>query len=766
MKDTASPAARQIRLAVPLLVYLALALLAVFTPLQPYLWLIGAWLAVAATVLGVRRYRPAERISWFLVAGLLASWGGWGLISAVAPDAMGLASAVGLFGQVCCAGLVLRLLWIRRSANRTDVKKARSGWFPGAVEEFSRPYDRFLRFADVLLLAGVCGLIVAQVLTTARHQPTGVSAVTAILPAGKVVLAGVLVHLLVSRDRLPRATVLGVTAALLSVVQDLVLGSGTEAPFQQYVGELATLAVLWIFVWIPLEPSMTKVFAPAEGKLRSESSRLLSLMPVITVPVLLYVIGRDDAGRLPSLVYVLAAVLAGAVALARAAAAVLDNERLAVRDWYTGLLNRRGLALAFRATAPQVREPWLMTLIDVDDFKQVNDTFGHHAGDELLVQVARRLRQSVGAEAVISRTGGDEFVLLLPPGHASVETTVSQVFSAPFTVAGHSMPVRASAGVTRFDGGADEAEVFTEVDIALYAAKAAGKNAVLPYDPKHREQVLGRQKLIDDLRRTLDGDTSAGTFEVDYQPLVELGTGLITGCEALIRWRHRRRGLVRPDEFFALAETSGMAGDLDRWVLLEALHQVAAWEAEGIGSIYVSVNLGRTSMLDPQLADVTLESLRHTGVRPQQLHLEITEHDELPPEAGALTLALLTEAGVRVSLDDFGIGYTSLNYLHRYPVRQLKLDRSITSNLQTSPSSPLLEGIVALARSLQVDVVAEGIETEPQRERLADLGIAYGQGYHLCRPQPAAAMTALLREAGPAKRIAFPREPVAVDLPA
>jgi EAL domain-containing protein (putative c-di-GMP-specific phosphodiesterase class I) len=308
-----------------------------------------------------------------------------------------------------------------------------------------------------------------------------------------------------------------------------------------------------------------------------------------------------------------------------------------------------------------------------------------------------------------------------------------------------------SIGVTEVSSVRNVGEVFTETDIALYAAKAAGRNTTVRYDPKHREQVLGRGQLLTDLRRTLDGDTSAGVFEVYYQPLVELGTGTLTGCEALIRWHHAERGMIRPDDFFGLAETSGLAGDLDRWVLHEALSQVAAWEAEGIGSIYVSVNLGRTSMLDPHLAEATLACLAATGVRPTQLHLEITEHDELPPEAGALALARLTEAGVRVSLDDFGIGYTSLDYLHRYPVRQLKLDRSITCNLQTDTSSPLLEGIVALARSLQVDVVAEGIETEPQRARLAGLGIAYGQGYHLCRPQPAASMTSLLREAGPSR---------------
>ncbi|MDP9831239.1 putative bifunctional diguanylate cyclase/phosphodiesterase [Kineosporia succinea] len=749
---------------------LVLAVPAGHPDVQPWLLLAGTWVAVGATLGGIAWYRPAEWIAWSLVAGMLGLWGGAGLVGLLNEDAAAVGAALVIAGQMCAVGVVVRLFWIRRHGQQEAVGKARYVFFPGAVEEFGGRWDRFSRYADLLLLVGVFGVVVAQVVATVRALPTGVSVVAAVIPVIDVVLGGLLVRFLISRDRLPRSTFLGVLAAILTVVNDLVVvvGTGERAPLHNQFAQVAAVVAVGLFVWAPLEPSMHAAFSPqALLRRRSESSRLVALMPLAAVPVLLYVIGAD---LLPGLVYVLTGVLVAMVALVRGAAAVLDNERLADRDWYTGLLNRRGMVLAFRELAPTAESPWQLALLDVDDFKQVNDTFGHYAGDDLLVQIARRLRGQMSPDAILGRPGGDEFVLILPPGHTPVEAIKDKVFAAPFDVAGHEMPVRVSIGVIELNlPDRDEAEVFTEVDIAVYSAKAAGRNTVVVYDPKQRDQVLGRQALLTDLRRTLDGDVTAGTFEVYYQPLVELGTGLITGCEALMRWRHTERGMVRPDDFFGLAETSGLAGELDRWVLGEALAQVAAWEQEGIGSIYVSVNLGRTSMLDPRLAEATLQSLEHAGVKPTQLHLEITEHDELPPEAGALTLALLTEAGVRVSLDDFGIGYTSLDYLHRYPVRQLKLDRSITSNLQTDPSSPLLEGIVAMARSLKVDVVAEGIETEPQRERLAGLGIAYGQGYHLCRPQPAELMTDLLRQAGPAKRIPFPRpasDNTVVNLPA
>ncbi|MCD5349315.1 EAL domain-containing protein [Kineosporia mesophila] len=816
MKETTGVlAARPLPLVLPLLGLLTLVVMAGHPDLQPWLLLTGTWVAVGTTLGGIAWYRPAEWIAWGLVAGMLALWGGAGLADLFFGSGMAFSAVLVSAGQVCAVGVVVRLFWIRRrgegagtagiedagtggavvsgvgnsgvgnsgagisgavnsgavnsgaansgaSAGVIDVAggKTRCISFPGAVEEFGRRGDRLSRYADLLLLVGVFGVVVAQTVATVQALPHGVSVTAAVVPVVDVVLGGLLVRFLISRDRVPRSIFLGVAAAFLTLVNDLVVvvGTGERAPAHALFGRVAAAVAVGLFVWAPLEPSMRAAFSPASLlRRRSESSRLIALMPLAVVPVLLYLVDGDDAGRLPGLVYVLTGVLVALVALVRGAAAVLDNERLIERDWYTGLLNRRGMVRAFLELNPSPQRPWLVALLDIDDFKQVNDTFGHYAGDDLLVQIARRLRGQLGPGAVIARPGGDEFLLMLPPGHLPVDAIRERVFTAPFTVAGHEMPVRASFGVTEVSvPGRDEAEVLTEADIALYSAKAAGRNTVVVYDPKQREQVLGRQAMLTDLRRTMDGDTTAGVFEVYYQPLVELGTGLITGCEALMRWRHAERGLVRPDDFFGLAETSGLAGELDRWVLQEALGQVAAWEAEGIGSIYVSVNLGRTSMLDPRLADATLESLACAGVRASQLHLEITEHDELPPEAGALALALLTEAGVRVSLDDFGIGYTSLAYLHRYPVRQLKLDRSITCNLQTAQTSPLLEGIVALARSLKVDVVAEGIETEPQRERLADLGIAYGQGYHLCRPQPAALMTTLLREAGPAKLLRTP----------
>lgn len=768
--------------AVPALGLLTLVAVAAVTVGLPA-WLLPAGTAVAAAaiVAGIVRYRPQQWRDWMLAGCALALRAGAGLVELLPGEHAPARTGLLLAAQVCTLAVVLRLARAARGGRWNPVDAVQRAFIAGRAQEPVRRWVGLLRGADVFLIVGILAVVTAHLVVAVRDLPSGVPLAAVLAPVVDVVLAGVLLRVLTTRDRMPRSAFSFLLAALAAVAGDLltVAATGLRGSGPGAAAEAVTVVAVLLFVRAPLDPSMRCAFAVRTAlRPRPESARLLALTPLALVPLVLYVVAGQNtaqsagqsAGQLPGLVHVLAGVLVALVGLVRGAAAVLENERLAERDRSTGLLNRRGMLRAFHDLAPAPDRPWQLALLDLDEFKQINDTFGHQAGDDLVVQVARRLRRQAGPHAVLGRSGGDEFVVMQPAGPDLVEQLRERVFGEPFTVAGHEMPIRASIGVTDLTRpGLDENVVFAEADIAVYAAKAAGRNTVVHYDPKHREQVLGRQQLIDDLRRTLDGDRSTGALQVDYQPLVDLSTDLITGCEALVRWRHAERGTISPDDFLRLAETSGLAGEIDRWVLHQALTQVAVWEAEGIGSLYVSVNLGRTSMLDPQLAEVTLDYLRRTGVRPQQLHLEITEHDELPPEAGATTLALLTEAGVRVSLDDFGIGYTSLSYLHRYPVRELKLDRSITSNLQTSVSSPLLEGIVALARSLAVDVVAEGIETEPQRARLAGLGIAYGQGYHLCRPQPSGAMTALLREAGPTRRIPGQRaesERTVVTLPA
>jgi len=400
-------------------------------------------------------------------------------------------------------------------------------------------------------------------------------------------------------------------------------------------------------------------------------------------------------------------------------------------------------------------------LLDVDDFKHVNDTFGHAAGDQLLVEVSTRLTAAVGPTGTVARSGGDEFILLLSPSCPHPDELLPAVFGRPFDVGSAQAPyprrLRASAGWTTVQLDSRLPHVLADADIALYAAKATGKDAVVAFEPRLRADVLGRLTLVEDLRQLLDG-TGAGELAVRYQPLVSLSDGRVLGCEALVRWQHPERGLVLPDTFLGLAEEHDLAARIDALVLTEALTQLAHWDAEGLPRLFVSVNLGRSSMLDPALADVVRAALTRTGTTPDRLHLEITEHAELPVAAGAETLRSLADDGVRVSLDDFGIGYTSLDYLRRYPVSTLKLDRSITEPLQRESSSALLAGVVLLAGSLGIEVLAEGIETPAQQQRLTALGATVGQGYLLARPLPAEEFSAFVHRTGvPSPPVPRPR---------
>lgn len=242
--------------------------------------------------------------------------------------------------------------------------------------------------------------------------------------------------------------------------------------------------------------------------------------------------------------------------------------------------------------------------------------------------------------------------------------------------------------------------------------------------------MLGRLALEADLRRLVAGEPDAGELVLLYQPLVALPSRVVQGCEALVRWRHPTRGLLGPDTFLPVAEALGHGADLDAWVLREACRAARTWPDP---TWTVSINLGRSTMMDCRLADRVHRALADTGLDPRRLNLEITEHDQLPPEAGVLALHDLAAAGVGISLDDFGAGYTSVAYLQRYPVSVLKLDRSITG---PDAAGALLGGLVGLARGLGITVLAEGIETDEQCARLARLGVDAGQGWLFGRPVP------------------------------
>ncbi len=441
----------------------------------------------------------------------------------------------------------------------------------------------------------------------------------------------------------------------------------------------------------------------------------------------------------------------------------------AFHDPLTGLPNRTALAQRGRASLDAARaanQPVSVLLIDLDRFKEVNDTLGHAAGDALLCQVADRLREQIRPQDLLARLGGDEFALLLP-GRTTMEArgTARQIRSAlygVFGIDGVRVDADASTGVSgvradgslvgdrvgepcALDGDGALSELLRRADVAMYVAKH-GRQAVAIYTRDEDANDRSRLALVADLRRQL----AESSMELFHQPKLDLRTGTIAGVEGLVRWKHRERGLLLPADFIAAAESSGLIEPLTVQVIDLALAQVARWAEVGI-SVPVAVNISpRCLFMD--LPSVIREALDTYGVDPSMLRMEITEDTLMAdPDHAVATLNRLRDWGIALSIDDFGSGYAGLSYLRRLPVDELKLDRQFTvclDNRDIAPNDPdvlIVRSTVELGRSLGLTVVAEGVETPQALEALAAMGCDQVQGFLVARPMPADLATGWLK---------------------
>src|SRR5215207_9668966 len=389
--------------------------------------------------------------------------------------------------------------------------------------------------------------------------------------------------------------------------------------------------------------------------------------------------------------------------------------------------------------------------LDLDRFKVVNDSLGHHAGDELLQSVALRLDAALRPGDTVARMGGDEFTVLLEdPREASiVAERVLATLAEPFSLAGRELHVSGSIGIALATPDVDPEELIRDADVAMYRAKAEGKARHAVFDAHMHRNVLARLDLETDLRRAIE----AGALEVHFQPIVRTASGEVTGFEALCRWQ------VEPREFVAVAEETGLIVPLGRFVLREAARRAAEWDA----CVYVNVS-GR-QLADPGFTRSVEEALADAGARPANLRLEVTESAMTQDRERALrTLAdLRSRVGVRAQLDDFGTGASSLRFLHRFPGDVLKIDRGLVIDMLTDPGShEIVKAIVGLAHNLGMEVVGEGVETAEHLEKLRALGCELAQGFHLSAPLTAEAAAELLapqRAAG--LEPAAPLEPAA-----
>ncbi|MBT2397935.1 bifunctional diguanylate cyclase/phosphodiesterase [Streptomyces sp. ISL-100] len=618
-------------------------------------------------------------------------------------------------------------------------------------------------------LALLTGIIVGHLVALGRDRwwggtGSGAALTLAVLllygwvPAGLVSLAVVVLVGMARRHRWKQGLLhgavdilgIGAAALVLAVFGDVPtvekpwqpLAWGIETVPEVVLAATTYLALTRLLLWYALAPRGGRLPSVARTALYRQALvavALLGIAPLICV----------IAVALPVLLPLFAVpliALDSTLWIARARA----EEQL--RDPLTGLPNRQWLlerAWPALEEAENIGTRSALVLIDLDRFRAVNDTLGHLAGDRLLIQIADRLRLALPRGAEAARLGGDEFAVLLPKADST--TSAQRVarhlvaeLSSPLDLDGLTLVLEASAGVAVFPDHALDAEgLLRRADVAMYQAKR-DRTGVEVYESKRDSNTPDRLGLLGDLRRALD----ASEVELHYQPKVRFD-GQVAGLEALVRWVHPERGRVSPDEFIAIAESSGLMPHLTEYVLETALAQVARWRAQGLNTP-VAVNVSPRDVHTPGFAGAVAARLARHGVPAGSLQLEITEHVLLEdPQRAADTLAGLTGHGVKMSLDDFGTGYSSLVHLRRLPVSELKIDRSFVARLAVdNEDAEIVRCTVDLAHSLGLLVVAEGVEDDETWERLRDLGCDAVQGWLVAAAMPPDEATAWLLARG------------------
>jgi diguanylate cyclase (GGDEF)-like protein len=471
------------------------------------------------------------------------------------------------------------------------------------------------------------------------------------------------------------------------------------------------------------------------------------LITVVAISLMLYVV-LTAIGRTRSAAIDLAHKMTGALRSSEAEARVL-----ATTDQLTSLPNRAQLIVDLQRTIDRTAQDgtyaFAVLFLDLDRFKFVNDSLGHHVGDKLLIEVANRLQQCLrtsdpqarpGSEDIVARLGGDEFIILLDAIHDVTDAThiagrIIHEVSAPYHLDGHDICTSVSIGITASDFAYQHPEdVLRDADAAMYQAKHAGKARHTVFDRSMHKAAVNRLRLESDLRQAVREQQ----FVLRYQPIIEAHSGRLHGFEALVRWNHPQRGLIAPDEFLEIAEETGHVRQLGDWVLRQSCQQLRQWrhampEAQ---HLRISINLSRVQLLHPDIVSDIQRIVRDNGLAPDRVRLEIAENVVMrKPDACIMTLDKLRRAGFELMMDDFGTGYSSLSLLHRLPFHGIKLDHSLISAMNSRDHIAVVQTIVALAQNLDMHVTAEGVETRDQATQLLDLSCDLLQGYLIARPQ-------------------------------
>ncbi len=514
------------------------------------------------------------------------------------------------------------------------------------------------------------------------------------------------------------------------------------------------VGTLWGSLWvIGLTIAAFAVWRPeravARDVVQSPAMLAIPMLATVSAVVVLLVASFEPFAKIVVILAALTLVLAGARTLLafRQVRQLAGAQRQAVTDDLTGLGNRRAL---FESGERHLLEGgpsdrFALMLIDLNDFKEVNDALGHHVGDQLLRETGRRLSARTRPSDLLVRLGGDEFALVykLEPeedGRHSAERILDRV-SQPVVIEGTRLRLEASAGVAESVGSESTiSELLRRADVAMYAAKDTSERVQF-YDSTLDANNRSRLETIQDL----DSAIVHGEFLLHYQPVIDVASSRLVGAEALVRWQHPTRGLLYPDSFLPLVEQSGLMGTMTRIVLRVAIEQIAAWRAAGI-PVGVAVNLSASDLLDEELADRILALLSEYDVPVEALSLEITEHVLMTdPQRAREIVDRLRRLGLRVAIDDYGTGYSALSYLRDLSIDELKIDRSFINSVGSDPrADAIVRSTIELAHALDLEVVAEGVEREEVLATLAGFGCDLAQGYYFSRPLDAANFAALI----------------------
>ncbi|AGL17335.1 bifunctional diguanylate cyclase/phosphodiesterase [Actinoplanes sp. N902-109] len=619
-----------------------------------------------------------------------------------------------------------------------------------------------------LLTVAVAGALIFRYVIVDLADPAGTDPITQ-HAAAAVGVGGLVALVLIARAAMSPATTVDPAAlrllaltptAAIAVAGLLIAGGGTG---RLWMSVLAG-PVVGLSMSLAAYRQQLVLARPAAAAKAPGGRRLYNALPqaaVIATAALVILVSARQLGWDQRIV-IAGAVLIAAFVVARQLLGLRANDRLlqdvrrqqaelthlALHDPLTGLANRArfGTVLTERLTE---HRPAAVLLIDIDDFKMVNDTMGHAVGDQLLAEVAQRLGHHSPVTHLPCRLGGDEFAVLLdtddPPTAEAAAARILAALAVPVRVGEHQLLANASIGIALAGTGDGAEEVLRNADIAMYAAKASGKASWTRFEPRMRHEVVNHARLGSELHNAI----IRHELHLAYQPVFDISTGRMSGAEALVRWRHPTRGPVPPGDFIPVAERSGLIVPLGSWVLREACTQLAAWHAEhGAAAIRsINVNVAARQLREAGFVDEVAAVLSDTGLLPVNLVLEVTESSVVDGRQVRDTLQALHDLGVRLALDDFGTGQSSLSLLRAFPVDVLKLDKSFVDGICDGEDRGRLAvaaAVAQLAEYLDLYAVAEGIETEAQLVRLRQMGYRLGQGYFMAKPLPADEMAALM----------------------